>query len=103
MARSHYIYLIRNKACNTVLAAFTVKYEAQQWAVRKSGRPLKEMQLSSIRDGTCDDKTEKLIPWATTGPGTPGEPPSLATRNMESSNGAPGFGDGRTADGMRPR
>jgi hypothetical protein len=34
MARSTYVYLIYNNATNGVLAAFTVKYEANRWAKR---------------------------------------------------------------------
>ena len=40
MPRSHYIYLVRYNACGTVLGAFTVKHEAQEWALRESGHPL---------------------------------------------------------------
>ena len=40
MPRSHFIYMVRFKACGTVLAAFTVKREAVEWALRESGHPL---------------------------------------------------------------
>ena len=99
MPRSHYIYLVRHKACSTVLAAFTVKHEAQEWALRESGHPLEHLQLSSIKDGVWADKTEKPIPWETTGPDTSSEPPSRATRSMASSSGANGSSGGRTANG----
>jgi hypothetical protein len=68
MPRAHYIYLIRYNAFSTVLAAFTVKREAQEWALRKSGYPLEHLQLSSIKDGVWADKIEKPIPWETAGP-----------------------------------
>ena len=99
MPRSHYIYLVRYNACGTVLGAFTVKREAHEWALRESGHPLEHMQLSSIKDGVWADKTEKLIPWETTGPDTSSEPASRATRNMESSSGANGSSDGPIANG----
>jgi len=99
MPRSHYIYLVRYNACGTVLGAFTVKREAHEWALRESGHPLEHMQLSSIKDGVWADKTEKPIPWETTGLDTSSEPASRAIRNMESSSGANGSSDGPTANG----
>ena len=99
MPRSHYIYLVRYNACGTVLGAFTVKREAVEWATRESGHPLEHLQLSSIKDGVWADKTEKPIPWETTGPDTSSEPASRATRSMESNSGANGSSGGHTASG----
>ena len=65
MARSSYIYLIRLKGCGDVVGAFTVKKEANTWAVEKSGYPLESMSLSSMRDGIHANKTEKPLPWET--------------------------------------
>lgn len=63
MARSKYIYLVRLKATDEVLASFTVKHEADRWAVRYSGHLLDDLQLSHIRDGLHDNKTEEVIPF----------------------------------------
>jgi hypothetical protein len=46
-----------------LLASFTVKYEAQQWAVKESKQPLEHLHLSRMRDGLYCDKTETRIPW----------------------------------------
>lgn len=61
MARSHYIYFVRRLATQDLLAAFTVKHEANSWAVRYSGFAMSELQLSQMRDGLHGDKTEKVI------------------------------------------
>ena len=63
MARSQYIYLIRYKACRTVLGGFTVKHEAHAWAKRTSGHPIEYLQLTQMRDGIGYDKDEKDIAW----------------------------------------
>ena len=63
MARSHYIYFVRMKACGTLLAAFTVKHEAHTWAKRESKQPLEHLQLSKMRDGIHGDKTEDRLDW----------------------------------------
>jgi hypothetical protein len=64
MARSTYIYLIRS-AINpaTVLGAFTVKREANLWALQNGYGP-QCARLSRIRDGICDRKDEEEIPWS---------------------------------------
>ncbi len=63
MARSKYIYFIRpitNPA--TLLAAFTVKHEANIWLMR-SKYDQDTARLSRMPDGQ-DRKDEKEIPWA---------------------------------------
>ena len=99
MPRSHYIYLVRYKGCNAVLAAFTVKHEAVEWALRESRHPLGHLQLSSIKDGVWADKTEKPIPWETTGPDTSSEPASRAARSTASNSEVNGSSGGHTASG----
>ena len=68
MARSTYIYLIRCKQSQDLLAAFTVKYQAHTWAFTKYGRDFRNnLNLSRMRDGGWSDgedhKVEKLIEW----------------------------------------
>jgi hypothetical protein len=63
MARSQYIYFVRYNACQTLLGAFTVKYEAVAWAKSESKQPLEHLQLSRMQDGLHNDKTEKPISW----------------------------------------
>jgi hypothetical protein len=63
MARSAYIYFVRYRECGTLLGAFTVKKEANQWAEFHSGHPLHALKLSSMRDGLGYDKDEKEIEW----------------------------------------
>jgi hypothetical protein len=98
MPRSHYIYLVRYNACGTVLGAFTVKREAEEWALRESGHPLEHMQLSSMKDGVWADKTEKPIPW-TSDPATSSVPSSPDIRSTASSSGASGSRSGAIASG----
>ena len=99
MPRSHYIYLVRYNACGTVLGAFTVKHEAQEWALRESGHPLEHLQLSSIKDGVWADKSEKRIPWETSRPDTSSGRPNPGTRSTESNSGVNGSSGGHTASG----
>ena len=60
--RSTYIYLIRYKACRTVLGGFTVKHEARTWA-KTCGHPLDHLQLTRMRDGISYDIDEQDLPW----------------------------------------
>ena len=64
MARSKYIYLIRS-AINpaTLLAAFTVKHEANTWLMRSKYNQ-DTARLSRMPDGLYDRKDEEEIPWA---------------------------------------
>ncbi len=67
MARSHYIYLIRwdepgHPSHKQLLAAFTVKHEANQWA-KMTPHPFERMKLKRMRDGMTYDKSETTIPW----------------------------------------
>ena len=62
MARSSYVYLVRDKQDGTLRGAFTVKHEAHTWA-KRTGPPLETLQLSSMRDGLYGDKTEHAIDW----------------------------------------
>jgi len=62
VARSKYIYFVRKTTCE-LLAAFTVKHEANLWMLR-TGWPLEEATLSRMRDGVYEDKTETIIPWS---------------------------------------
>ena len=67
MARSHYIYLVRWKepgqsANDNVMAGFTVKYEAHQWA-KLCGHPLEKLRFSRMRDGLGYEKAPEDIPW----------------------------------------
>lgn len=63
MARSQYIYLIRDQATLRLLGCFTVKHEADSWAVRHSGYLLDDLQLSRMLDGLHVNKAEELIPF----------------------------------------
>lgn len=85
MARSHYIYLIRLKESDKLLAAFTVKHEADSWAVRHSGLPLDALQLSLMRDGLHVDKTEKVIPFTGQRVHPLGQPNSFYDRSQDSN------------------
>jgi hypothetical protein len=67
MARSQYIYLIRylapgHPAHLELLAAFTVKHEAIEWALL-CPHHLPHLQLSRTRDGMTYHKAEDVIPW----------------------------------------
>lgn len=67
MARSQYIYLLRyllpgSPSDKEVLATFTVKYEAKQWA-KLCQHPLTHLRLSRMRDGLTYHKAEEIIPW----------------------------------------
>jgi len=65
-----YIYLVTYKepgrpAHGKVLAGFTVKYEANQWA-ELAPHPLEKMQLTRMRDGLTYHKAQEDIPWDVT-------------------------------------
>lgn len=67
MARSQYIYLIKYENPGTlshgkILAGFTVKYEAHEWA-KLAGYPINRMQLCRMRDGNVYLKDIVDIPW----------------------------------------
>lgn len=64
MARSTYIYLIFHVPTNDMLAAFTVKYEANDWAT-DSRWPITQLQLYRTRDGERHKHANALtaIPW----------------------------------------
>ncbi len=67
MARSQYIYLIRylSPECPAhlaLLAAFTVKHEAIEWAFLCPHK-LRRLQLSRMRDGMTYNKEIEVIPW----------------------------------------
>jgi hypothetical protein len=66
MARSHFIYLIRDMA-GTVVGANTVKHEANSWAKKKGYGP-NTGSLSRIKDGDYGgmEKKEEVIPWEQT-------------------------------------
>ena len=54
MARASYIYLVCPRGSNSVLAAFTVKYEAQDWAedwAERQGKDLGDLERFRVRDG----------------------------------------------------
>jgi hypothetical protein len=57
MARASNIYFVRHNG--TLVAAFTVKYEAVEWAKRHN---IEELQLSRMRDG-MHEKVEEQIKW----------------------------------------
>lgn len=61
MARSKYIYLIRNKG--VLLSAHTVKHEAHTWASRNSSEPADRYKLYRMLDGANTPKMEVEIPW----------------------------------------
>ena len=61
MARSTYIYFVRKATLEReLLGAFTVKREANLWALRNH---LEHVNLSRMRDGVHGDKTETMISW----------------------------------------
>ena len=60
MARSKYIYLVELKGKQIVMAAFTVKREAQNWA-KTSQAGVDEYQLVRMVDGgDCDLLCERV-------------------------------------------
>lgn len=65
MPRSRYIYLVTQKGLLTpVLACFTVKYEAQNWA-ENSSHGIETLELTRMVDGG-DNKfvsSRVLCPW----------------------------------------
>lgn len=64
MARSKYIYFIRSAINPAILlAAFTVKHEANTWLMR-SEYDQDTARLSRMRDGIHERKDEEEIPWA---------------------------------------
>jgi len=64
MARSAYIYHIREPEEGLIIASFTVKYEAHEW-MRKSGLNFLEYNLFRMRDGLCGFgiKIEVRVDW----------------------------------------
>lgn len=64
MARSGYIYHIREPEEGLIIASFTVKHEAHEW-MRKSGLRFLEHNLFRMRDGLCGFgiKTEVRVDW----------------------------------------
>lgn len=68
MARSKYIYLVREKETGKLLSALTVKHEASKWVI-KAGWMFHEVYLSSMRDGLVvgpvltHQKGETLLKW----------------------------------------
>lgn len=67
MARASQIYLLRyslpgSPSDRELLAGFTVKYEAKQWA-KLCPHPLTHLRLSRMRDGLTYHKAEEVIPW----------------------------------------
>lgn len=64
MARSSYIYLVKPKNQERVLAAFTVKYESQLWAER-SHCTLDSLERFRMDDcGRLRPNTEQVpCPW----------------------------------------
>lgn len=64
MARSKYIYHIREPKQGLLIASFTVKYEAHQWMVR-SGFSFSDYNLFRVRDGILDigQKKEVKVDW----------------------------------------
>jgi len=63
MARSKYIYFVREADTFRLLGVFTVKHEANLWAFKNGWDP-NRAALSRMRDGVHVDKTEVQIPWA---------------------------------------
>lgn len=64
MPRSKYIYFVRKASPeHKLLGAFTVKHEANRWAFLNDWSP-EHADLSRMRDGVHEDKTEDIIPWA---------------------------------------
>lgn len=64
MARATYIYLIRAFEDGRLVAPFTVKHEAVEWAMRNGWGP-HNADLFRVRDGVHGDKTEVEVPWPT--------------------------------------
>jgi len=64
MARSKYIYHIREPDQGLIIAAFTVKREAHEWMIR-SGHHFLEYNLFRMRDGSCEfgQKFETRVNW----------------------------------------
>ena len=67
MPRSKYIYFVREATSEAkLLGTFTVKREANQWALLNGWGP-ENADLSRMRDGVDVDKTEVEIPWSEEG------------------------------------
>ncbi len=64
MARSGYIYHIREPEAGLLIASFTVKREAHEWMVR-SGLDFDFYNLFRMRDGFCEfgQKIETKADW----------------------------------------
>ena len=67
MPRSKYIYFVREAnypgSYHRLLGTFTVKHEANRWAVLNGWGP-ENANLSRMRDGVDVDKAEVEIPWS---------------------------------------
>jgi len=50
MARSTYVYIVTHRATVAPVAAFTVKYEAEQW-IERSRWPKEQLRMFRTRDG----------------------------------------------------
>jgi len=70
MARSSYIYLVAfgEDRQHIILAAFTVKYESQEW-VEKSVYGFEDVELTRMSDGgdSAIMGTREDVPWEQTG------------------------------------
>lgn len=62
MARSTYIYIVCRRSTWAPVAAFTVKREANEWAV-KSDLPLVELRMLRTRDGGYQDTRSPEGRW----------------------------------------
>jgi hypothetical protein len=64
MARSTYIYHIREPGEGLIIASFTVKYEARYW-LRRSGLKRSDYNLFRMGDGLCEfgQKFETEVSW----------------------------------------
>jgi len=64
MARSKYIYHIREHEDGLIVASFTVKREAHEW-MERSGLNFLEHILFRVRDGLCEfgQKFETKVNW----------------------------------------
>ncbi len=62
MARSRYIYLVKHKVHNIIVAAFTVKHEAHTWAQNCQYSP-DDLQLLRTQDGLHCCKALDEIYW----------------------------------------
>lgn len=65
MARADHIYLVVGKISKIILAAFTVKHEANNWADDCSEDGKDQLQLERVSDGRAGPRGEvrTLLPW----------------------------------------